>query len=144
MFFVGESTLKLDSKGRLTIPAKHRDKFNGGCVLSFGYDADQALNLYNHETFQKVGDQFKKLPFSKEKNRRIQRKFFSQAEEVSIDKAGRILIPANMLAAVGIQGDVVFAGVGTHVELWSPERWEKFNDADDSDAMVETLDMALN
>ncbi len=144
MFFVGENTLKLDSKGRLTIPAKHRDKFVAGCVLSYGYDGEPTLNLYDTATFQKVGSQFKKLPFTKEKNRRLQRKFFSQSEELSLDKAGRILLPAAMRESIGIANEVVFAGVGSHVELWAPDRWHATTEGDDDDALFEALDMALS
>ena len=46
-------------------------------------------------------------------------------------KLGRLNIPSELLEKVGITKEVVFAGVGYKIELWSKERREAFLMSDD-------------
>lgn len=57
--------------------------------------------------------------------RKIVRFFLSAATQVELDKQGRILIPGNHREFAGLEKDVVFAGVGKKIEIWSKEKWEE-------------------
>ena len=48
---------------------------------------------------------------------------------VEVDKQGRILIPAKLRMAAGLEKEVVFVGVLSKIEIWSKERWEKIDGA---------------
>ena len=47
------------------------------------------------------------------------------ADDTVIDKSCRIVIPAAMKKAVGIDKDVIFLGARRRIELWSPAKWKE-------------------
>ena len=53
----------------------------------------------------------------------IYRSYTSKAEQLELDSNGRILLQKKYLEQLGIDLDVVFAGVGDNLELWSRERY---------------------
>jgi MraZ protein len=55
--------------------------------------------------------------------RMIQRHFFSGASEATLDKQGRVMIPAPLASHAGLERDVVVAGVHDHLEIWDRASW---------------------
>jgi MraZ protein len=55
--------------------------------------------------------------------KRIQRYFQGNSFEMELDSAGRVILPAPLLAHAGIEKEVIVAGVDDHLELWSSEGW---------------------
>ncbi len=53
----------------------------------------------------------------------IQRHFFSGASEATLDKQGRVMIPAPLASHAGLERDVVVAGVHDHLEIWDRASW---------------------
>ena len=89
--FLGEHDHTLDDKGRLTLPAKFRDSFPEGLVLSRGMDG--CVFAYARADWAELAARLAKLdPLSRDE-RMIQRHFFSGAAEVTPDKQGRVMIP---------------------------------------------------
>ncbi|MCK5688064.1 division/cell wall cluster transcriptional repressor MraZ [Myxococcota bacterium] len=63
----------------------------------------------------------------------LKRIYVAGATECSLDKHGRLLIPAMLREYAGLERDVVWAGLVTTIELWDKERWleqEKSNRQD--------------
>ena len=90
--FLGEHEHTLDEKGRLTLPAKFRDSFPEGLVLSRGLDG--CVNAYAKADWAALAARLTALGSLSRDERMIQRHFFSGAAEVTPDKQGRVMIPA--------------------------------------------------
>ena len=54
------------------------------------------------------------------------RLLFAGATEQSLDRQGRLLLPASLREYAGIERDVIILGVANRVELWSKERWSAY------------------
>jgi MraZ protein len=118
---LGEYEHTLDDKNRLTLPAKFREAFSGGVVVTRGLDG--CLHAYNREDFAVLVARMRELdPLSRE-TRVIHRHFFSGATDAEPDKQGRIMIPAPLLESAGLRREVVVAGVYDHVEIWDRAAW---------------------
>ncbi len=55
----------------------------------------------------------------------------SESVQITLDKAGRFVLPEEMAKEAGIDGEVVFVGLLDAFEIWSPERWKKLKAADE-------------
>ena len=54
----------------------------------------------------------------------LRRVMLSGAVECDLDKLGRLLIPATLRKHAGLKREALWAGMGTHVELWDKARFE--------------------
>ncbi len=115
--FQGASALNLDAKGRMTIPAKHRDALMVQCEgrATVTRDPHGCLLFFPRPTWEAHREQIASWPMSA---RAWQRIFLGNAQDVELDSAGRILIPPELRTAVGLQRDVMLLGMGTHFEIW--------------------------
>lgn len=119
---LGEFEHTIDDKNRLTLPAKFRQAFSDGVVLTQGLDGN--LNAYARTDWERlVGSRLANLdPFSRE-GRLMQRYFFATASESEPDRQGRVLVPASLAQRAGLGREVVVAGVGDHLEIWDRAVW---------------------
>ena len=123
----------MDAKGRVSIPAKYRDVLGSEFKLSRGMDG--CLALFTKEEWTTFEGGLRKLPILNEGVRNMIRSFVSVAEDVTLDKQGRLLIPQGLRNIAGLQKEVVVtAGTHSSVEIWDKERYdEKFTNIDISD-----------
>jgi MraZ protein len=114
----------IDDKNRLTLPAKFRKAFQDGLVITRGID--QCLHAYRREDWDRlVESRLAPLdPLSKEA-RRMERYFFAPATEAELDKQGRVMLPATLIAHAQLGRDVVVAGVNNRLEIWDREAWRR-------------------
>jgi MraZ protein len=121
--FLGEYSHTLDEKGRLTLPARFREQFSQGAVVTRGLDG--CLFIFTYETWKKFTEILsEKLPFTMKSARDFSRFFFAGAQDVVPDRQGRILIPPFLRDYAGLQEDVTIIGANTRLELWNPDRWK--------------------
>jgi MraZ protein len=121
---LGEYEHTLDDKNRLTLPARFRQAFTDGIVVTRGMDG--CLFAYTREDWDRlVQTRLATLdPLSKE-GRRMQRFFFSGAAETELDKQGRVGVPGALLQHAELGRDVVVAGVHDHLEIWDRDAWRR-------------------
>jgi MraZ protein len=121
---LGEYEHTIDDKSRLTLPARFRQAFTEGVVVSRGLDG--CLYAYPRaEWTTAIEARLAVLdPLSKE-TRRLQRYFYSGAAEGELDKQGRIGIPGALLEHAQLVRDVVVAGVHDHLEIWDRASWRR-------------------
>jgi MraZ protein len=119
--FLGEYELRIDSKGRLAIPAKLRDAFRGGLVVSRGFD--RCLNIYTMSEWERVAEELVSLPTTQRNPRRVARFTFSGAFDVEPDRQGRIVMPPTLRQYAEISDEVVLVGVYTHLQVWATDLW---------------------
>ena len=138
MFF-GAFEHTIDSKGRLTIPAKFKDPLAGGIVITRGLDG--CLWGFTRQEWQKISEKIASLTLTNAEARRFTRFMFSSASDAIPDRNGRVVIPQKLLEYGGIGREVVVAGVMNKIEIWNPERWdeEQAQATEDPEALVEQL-----
>ncbi len=119
---LGEYEHTVDEKNRLTLPARFRQAFAEGIVVTRGMDG--CLFAYTREAWAHMVDsRLVTLNTLSKEGRRMQRFFFSGATETELDKQGRVGLPAALLAHAKLGRDVVVAGVHDHLEIWDRAAW---------------------
>jgi len=126
--FIGEYKHSLDTKNRMILPSKFREELGEKFVLTKGLDG--CLYVYPMDEWKVLEEKLKTLPLTSKDARAFVRFFFSGANEITIDKQGRALIPQNLLEYGQIFKDIVSIGVMTRIEIWSKERWDEYNSSD--------------
>ena len=121
---IGAHEHTIDDKNRLTLPAKFRKAFHDGLIVTRGLD--QCLHAYRREDWDRlVKSRLSPLdPLSKEA-RRMERYFFASAAEAQLDKQGRLMLPATLIAHAQLGREVVVAGVNDRLEIWDREAWRR-------------------
>ncbi len=115
--FQGASAINLDAKGRMSIPAKHRDALTVQCEgrMTLTKHPHGCLLFFPRPVWEQHRDQIAAWPMSA---RAWQRIFLGNACDVEVDSAGRVLISPELRAAVGLEKEVMMLGMGTHFEIW--------------------------
>lgn len=126
--FIGEYQHTLDNKGRIIIPSKLRDDLGENFIITKGLD--NCLFVYPESEWKILEEKLKKLPMTNRDARAFVRFFFSGATECTLDKQGRVLLPANLRKHSKLIKDAVIIGVSTRLEIWSKEEWDNYNDDD--------------
>jgi MraZ protein len=127
---IGRYEYSLDDKNRLGVPPKFRDALiaeNGkSFFLTSGFDG--CLYLYLPSEWNKLleNDQAFTLP-NKEEERAFKRKFFSEAAEVELDSAGRVLVPQYLKGHAGLKSTVLVQGAGKRAEIWDANKWNSYS-----------------
>lgn len=123
--FRGVTQLVLDAKGRLAVPAKHRDALapGGDGRLVLTADPSRCLLLYPLAAWEPIQARLMALSSFDERIRGLQRLLVGHADDVEIDAAGRILVPPALRRYASLDKRVVLVGQGRKFELWDDAAW---------------------
>ncbi len=121
--FLGQYTHNLDDKGRLTIPAKYRADLAEGLVATRG--PKRQIVLYPLSEWHALTERVDALPKLGEQASNIRRLLYAFAEDLTMDKQGRIIVPPRLREYAQINNEVTIVGLNTYIELWAPERWRE-------------------
>lgn len=138
--FLGHHTPRLDEKGRLFLPAVHRDALAGGVVVTKGQEP--CLYVYDAAAFAKAADAVMGTPALTPEDRNFKRVFFSSAFSQVPDKQGRMTLPQELRSYAGLERDVVVVGVGRRLEIWDAGRWDSGTDQRDTDYKAQSAEVA--
>ena len=117
--FLGQFQHNLDDKGRLMIPARYRDLLAAGAYITQGFD--KCLMVMTDAYFNEVYERINSMNMADSTARMLRRLILSNAYPVEVDKVGRILVPQNLRAFLGIEnGELTVAGQGEYFEVWTP------------------------
>ncbi|RIK43139.1 MAG: division/cell wall cluster transcriptional repressor MraZ [Chloroflexi bacterium] len=142
--FLGEFTHNLDSKGRLTIPARYRTALEAGLVVT-RHPTDRCLMLFPMSEWEKVAEKVNNLPLADPRVSLLRRVLFSAAEDLLPDRQGRILISQRLREHARIADEILIVGMSKFIELWNPRTWdEKVMDELTSGTINSELFAALN
>jgi len=121
--FRGQYEHNLDSKDRLTVPARFRAALSDGVVLSAGLDP--CVEVYPTSEFVAFERQVLSPlnPLSRA-GRMMRRRFHGRSHDEALDSAGRVRIPKHLIEDAGLEeGPCVVVGVADHLEIWNTKRW---------------------
>ena len=119
--FFGEQDHRVDPQGRISLPARFKEIFRGGIVLTRGYD--RCIVAYTPNQWAAFASQVASLSLNRAKNRRMRRMSFSAAYTLETDRQGRVLLPTSLRQYAQISEEVVIAGMGDFLEIWDKEAW---------------------
>ncbi len=124
MSFRGQYEHSLDSKDRLTVPARFRAPLSDGVVLAAGLDP--CVEVWTAQTYGTFTETFlaQAHPLTPE-GRMVRRFFHGQSFDEKLDSAGRVRMPGHLVEHAGLEGTCVVIGVGDHFEVWSAANWQQ-------------------
>ena len=125
--FRGINGLKIDPKGRVVMPARHRlslqSASKSAVVLTIDTE-DKCLLLYPLPEWEKIEQKLAALPSFNPVARRIQRLLIGHATDIEMDGQGRILLPPLLREYAGLSKRAVLVGQGKKFELWDEAHWD--------------------
>ncbi len=123
MRFTGSIDAKTDEKGRVFVPSVFRKilqkEGEEGLVLRRDL-FENCLVLYPMSVWNAQVDAVRqRTNMFDRRQRQGLRLFMADAEEVTLDSGGRMLIPRRYMEHASIKGEVRFIGVDNTIEVWS-------------------------
>lgn len=136
---LGEYLHTLDTKKRLSLPAKFRKEVGKKIVITKGLD--NCLFVYPLKAWEKISEKLGNLSIGQADQRGFNRFLLSGAVEVDVDSVGRILIPDFLKDFASLKSRVVVAGVNDRLEIWNERSWNEYKKRIEkqADAMAEKL-----
>ncbi|MGN6503527.1 MAG: division/cell wall cluster transcriptional repressor MraZ [Pseudolysinimonas sp.] len=117
---------KLDDKGRVILPAKFRDEFAAGLVMTRGQEG--CVYVYSQREFEALHARMaEQAPRLGKQGRDYLRMFLSGAAQEIPDKQARVTIPAMLREYAGLDRDLTVIGAGTRAEIWDTATWNSYS-----------------
>ena len=126
----GEYRNTLDEKGRILFPTRLRNELfaeSDKNVLIVTQAFDHCLWLYTLEEWKNISSKIMETasPFN-QKDRIVLRHFIAPAQEVELDKSGRLSIPQSLREYAHLSKDCVILGINKYMELWDAQAYADY------------------
>lgn len=126
--FKGQAEYSVDEKGRVAIPAKMRaalkPEAKGTFTATRGFE--RCIFLYPLDRWEEMEAQMMELNLYQREARNFVRQLLRWAEEVMLDKQGRIVLPKVLMEFAGITDRALIIGALDHIEIWDPATFDQF------------------
>jgi len=127
---------KIDSKGRVFIPASMREEL--GEVFHVTISNENCLNAYSMKSWERFRTRVEEMPMRKQP---MMRPFFSNAKKCELDAQGRFVLPQKLRDRIGVDKEVTVVGMGTLVQFWDTETFRAINEEETkSDNLADVMD----
>jgi MraZ protein len=115
----------MDAKGRFLFPSGLRKQLPPASQRDFMLNKgfEDCLTLFPMTEWEKISEKLSKMNLFKPKNRMFYRLFHQGAKIVSLDNAGRILIPTTHMERVGLNSDVMLIAYNDRIEIWDKQKY---------------------
>ena len=125
--FQGATALSLDAKGRLAIPARHREALVAASAgrLVLTAHPHRCLLLYPEAAWLPIRDKVLAASSLNTQSAAIKRLLVGNAREESVDSVGRLLVAPELRQFALLEKQVWLVGQGSHFEIWSDANWQK-------------------
>ena len=125
--FRGRYETTVDEKGRTSVPVKFRENLleQDDKRLFIAPTIERCLKVYPYTAFLEFEKKLTALPSFDPSVAILKRLTVSGAVECRLDSHGRILIPPALRGRATIEKDVLWSGMGDHVELWDIGQFDK-------------------
>jgi MraZ protein len=129
--FQGAAALNLDAKGRMAIPARHRDALiasaEGRLVLTA--HPHRCLLLYPQPAWEPIRAKILAAPSLEPQSAMLRRLLVGFAVDSDMDSAGRLLVAPELRQYAGLEKEIWLVGQGSHFEVWSDAGWRAQQEA---------------
>lgn len=125
---VGRHLMRIDRKGRVSVPKPFRDFYQskGGFPGIYAYPSpkDAAIDACHEERMQEIAESVDDLDMFSEKQNDFAMVVLASAHQLSYDPEGRIVLPPELMAHAGLDGEAMFVGYGAKFQIWKPQAFE--------------------
>ena len=129
--FQGAAALNLDAKGRMAIPARHRDALlalaEGHLVLTA--HPHRCLLLYPAPAWEPIRAKMLAAPSLETQSAMLRRLLVGFTVDSDMVAAGRVLVAPELRAYAALEKEVWLVGQGSHFEIWSDAGWKQQQEA---------------
>ena len=125
--FQGATALSLDVKGRLAVPARHREALveaSGGQLVLTAHP-HRCLLLYPQTAWAPIRDKLLAASSFNPQSAAIKRLLVGNARDEGLDSVGRLLVASELRQFAQLEKQVWLVGQGSHFEIWSDANWQK-------------------
>ena len=120
---IGEYTVKVGKKKRVSLPSKFREELGDQIILTRGYE--DALIVVNKKLWKKIGSEILNGSFINKNIRDTSRFLIGGAREVELDSQGRFVIPQTLFEHAQLSDEVIFIGLANWIEIWDKKKWKE-------------------
>ena len=124
--FVSNYTLRLDAKGRVSIPAPFRavlarDGFDG--LYCYPTLDRPALDAGGNALLREIETLIARFPPYSEEREQFSAALYGTSEVLKIDGEGRAILTEPLKTHAGIKDEITCAGLGHKFQIWEPGRF---------------------
>ena len=123
--FSGAHFINFDSKGRLTLPIKIKQKLVTNAVIVTAHPHGCLIFFFSDKNWKKVSENFSLLASLDEQTSFWKRLILGFAESIKIDSSNRVLIPLSSRQFANIDKKAILIGQGSYFELWDLKSWNQ-------------------
>ena len=132
--FRGSDTFKVDTKGRVSIPAAFRrvieasdPDWNPGqrpnIVIVYGDERQDWLEVYTMRAIEEIDEQIEDMQRGSPERLWLEELMHGQSIEAQIDDDGRLVLPLKLREKIGLSGEAFFISAGDYFKIWKPETY---------------------
>lgn len=140
--FYGTFIHTMDEKGRVIMPSKFREYLGMTFVMNRGFE--KCIAVYTNDAWTRVIEKTNAMSSVKGTVRKFKRQLFALASQSTIDKQGRVVVPAELRAKANLSEQIVFVGMGWYFEMWDKDEWDRYNLEEEADLTFEQLAESLD
>ena len=135
--FRGSEEVKVDGKGRMSIPARFRRIFEAGdpdrpahpdrksddrtrLIVVYGPESWKKLEFYTVEAAERIDDEIDRLKRGSPERLWLETLMNGMATEAEIDGDGRLVLPQKLRDKIGLENEAFFTSKGDYIEVWNP------------------------
>ncbi|MCC6001536.1 MAG: division/cell wall cluster transcriptional repressor MraZ [Pararhodobacter sp.] len=133
--FRGESHQKVDTKGRVSIPALFRRVIEAGdpdwsegkranLVIVYGTGTQNRFDCFTIEAIDLIDRRIDRMKKGSPERKVLERIYHGHSLPTQLDEDGRILLPQKLREKLALKDSAFFIAAGDHFEIWKPETYE--------------------
>lgn len=126
--FISTYTLKVDDKGRVSVPHNWRSVIANLRSDIFGYMSfnNPCVEVYTSERLELMHDYISNLDLFSQERDMLSTAVLGSSEALSLDSKGRIMLPESFLDHASITNQATFVGKGQTFEIWNKENFTPY------------------
>lgn len=130
--FQGESSHKVDGKGRVALPVKFRRALTAGdrrvlngdlprLFIAYGNPASRDVECLSGDYYDELTDRIEAMPDGSAERELLEYLYYVKCDEVAVDDTGRFVLPPAVREKLGLTSDAVFQGKGRRFVILHPD-----------------------
>ncbi len=126
--FRGQFLHNIDDKGRVSLPARFREALESTGdrrVVLAPWPFEPCLHLHPLQAWEEFENKISALPRLDRTINQFRRLHISRALDMDVDGSGRVRVAPELRAHAELSKEVLWVGMGPHIELWSKQRYDE-------------------
>ena len=121
MAYFGYYNYTLDAANRIIVPSRFREQLGAEAV--FYKSGDGCLFLYESPAYEAILEPVRHLSRTEDGREQMRTKIYAKSAAVSVDRNGRLVVPADCIEHAGLKSEVVILGADKRIEVWDKDAY---------------------